>query len=282
MCRSVRLALVRVSSRLAMNHAEQANSTPTTIVLLGASNLTRGISTVVETLRLMHGSPLRIFTAMGHGRSYGLHSSVLGRSLCSMLECNLWSAVTRESNGHAPRFALLTDIGNDIMYGAMPEQIVGWIEQCIDRLEECGVQHMNITALPTGSLRRVKRWQFAIVRAVLFPSRHIKFETAISRALETQDLIEDLVRQRGPMLRLVQHDGDWYGFDPIHIRRRNWPAAWTRFLAENDHASQRARRSFRRWQRLRRHMPARYDLFGWPRTCAQPLRIGQDIHIEMY
>ena len=141
---------------------------------------------------------------------------------------------------------------------------------------------MNITALPIDSLRSVKRWQFAIMRAILFPSRHIKFEVAISRALETQELIEDLVSRRAPLLRLVQHEREWYGFDPIHIRRRHWAAAWTRFLAESEECSQRARRCFSRWRRLRKHMPERYERFGWPRTCAQPLRIEQEVNIEMY
>ena len=41
------------------------------VILLGASNLTRGISTVVEIAKTKWGSPLDIMSALGHGRSYG-------------------------------------------------------------------------------------------------------------------------------------------------------------------------------------------------------------------
>jgi hypothetical protein len=253
-----------------------------TIVLLGASNLTRGISTVVETLRLMHGSPLRLVTALGHGRSYGMRSSFLGRSLTSILECGLWNALTQ---GAPPRFALLTDIGNDVMYEAQPETIGGWIAECVDRLARLGVESINITALPMHSIQRVKPWQYAIVRAVLFPSHHIAFEEALSRAVETQRLLEQLVVEspHAARLRLVQHERDWYGFDPIHIQARHWPSGWSRFLArETAHHAVRAKASFDRWRRLRLHMPADYERLGKPRQCQQPLVLPDGSAIEMY
>ena len=283
MCRFVRLALVRISSRLPMSDSAQANSTPpTTIVLLGASNLTRAISTVVETLSLQHQPPLRIVTALGYGRSYGMGSCVLARSLCSILDCGIWKAL-QENNSGAPRFALLTDIGNDVMYGATPKQIVGWIEECIDRLQALGVDCINITALPLGSLRTVRRWQYVIVRTILFPTRRISYETAMSNAVETQKLIEELAQRRAPLCNLVEQDGSWYGFDPIHIRLRHWSAAWARFLATS--AADQAKLavgSFKRWLRLRLHMPARYYVFGLQRFRRQPLCIDDTTSIEIY
>jgi hypothetical protein len=253
--------------------------TSSTIALLGASNLTRSISTVVETLRLQHGSPLRVVVALGHGRSYGMRSAVLGRSLCSMLDCGIWRAL----EGAKPRFALLTDIGNDVMYGAPPRQIVDWIEQCIKRLERLGVQRINITALPLESIRSVKRWQFSIVRSVMFPTHDIDFETAITRAFETQALIEALAQHRPEFVHLVHHDRAWYGFDPIHIRLPHRADAWTRFLwCGEEQEPEPATGSLSRWRRLRTHMPARYEILGIPRAHPQPLELENGVSIEMY
>src|SRR4051794_37907051 len=61
------------------------------IVLLGASNLTRGISTVIETAWSLWGSPLEVLAALGHGRSFGMHSRVLGRELPGIRDCGLWN-----------------------------------------------------------------------------------------------------------------------------------------------------------------------------------------------
>jgi hypothetical protein len=263
---------------------EQGISTTQTIVLLGASNLTRGISTVVETLHLQHQAPLRIVTALGFGRSYGLRSSVLGRSLSSILECGVWDAIARDPN--PPSFALLSDVGNDVMYGVEPHIIVAWIDNCIDRLRNLpggGVRHVNLTALPVDSIARVKPWHFKIVKSILFPSHAIRFEQAIARAAETQQRLEELASRRAPLVKLVPHDGDWYGFDPIHIKRRHWSSAWSRFLAHDDlHELLRARGSITRWRRLRLHMPEHYAIFGRSRFCPQPLTLNNQISVEMF
>ena len=64
----------------------------TRVVLLGASNLTRGISTVVGTARRLLGPMPHVFVAYGHGRSYGVRSRVLIRGLPGILNCGLWPA----------------------------------------------------------------------------------------------------------------------------------------------------------------------------------------------
>ncbi|MCZ6542107.1 MAG: hypothetical protein O6768_00410, partial [Planctomycetota bacterium] len=86
------------------------------VVLLGASNLTRGISRAVGIAQAILGTPLEVLIAMGHGRSYGQRSRVLGRSLPGIVDCGLWDALLHGSG--RPTYALLTDIGNDVMYGA--------------------------------------------------------------------------------------------------------------------------------------------------------------------
>src|SRR5262245_2033911 len=80
------------------------------IVLLGASNLTRGISTVIETAGSILGRPLEVLAAFGHGRSYGMSSSVLGRSLPGIVDCGIWQSLA--ARPPVSTSALITDIGN--------------------------------------------------------------------------------------------------------------------------------------------------------------------------
>ncbi len=103
------------------------------VILLGASNLTRGISTVVGIAQASLGGPLDVVAAMGHGRSYGMWSRVLVRELPGIATCALWDALDRR-----PRLdtvALVTDIGNDIFYGASIDEIVSWVDVTLARLE---------------------------------------------------------------------------------------------------------------------------------------------------
>ena len=107
---------------------DQGTASPSTprVILLGASNLARGISTIVGTAQSRLGSPLEFFIAMGHGRSYGRASRVLGRTLPGIDECGLWDALGDAVSTQT--YALITDIGNDIIYGYDVEMIAAWIE----------------------------------------------------------------------------------------------------------------------------------------------------------
>ena len=84
-------------------------SSPTRVVLLGASNLTRDFRAVLEIARRRLGSgPLQVLAAAGYGRCYGVKSRFVLRDLPPILDCGLWSALRQTS--HAPTYALLTDI----------------------------------------------------------------------------------------------------------------------------------------------------------------------------
>ncbi|HEX3727596.1 MAG TPA: hypothetical protein VHV08_15185, partial [Pirellulales bacterium] len=52
---------------------------PRRVILLGASNLTKGVALVLETAFGAWGRPLEVLMALGHGRSYGRQTSLLGR-----------------------------------------------------------------------------------------------------------------------------------------------------------------------------------------------------------
>src|SRR5262249_38307569 len=121
------------ASRLAMPvDTTRENAVPQRrVILLGASNLTRGISTVVETEPCIWGRPLDILAAFGHGRSYGSRRWLLGRELPGIVECGLWQAL--EKSPPAPTAALITDIGNDVLYEEPVDTIVSWVEWCLDQ-----------------------------------------------------------------------------------------------------------------------------------------------------
>ena len=251
------------------------------VVLLGASNLTRGISTAIETARLILGARLEVSAAMGHGRSYGMRSRVLVRSLPGIVECGLWDALAGGDSA-LPTYALITDVGNDILYGAEPERIVEWVARCIDRL---GKHHARIivTHLPMGSIVGLPRWKYHVVRTVLFPGCRITHEQALARAGELDCRLRGLIADYE--ICPVEMDRAWYGFDPIHIRMRFWPQAWGRILGGwNDQARPiAAGNSLRRWATLRRAMPERWWLMGMDRHTPQPAaRLPDDTTVSLF
>src|SRR5438552_11262132 len=102
------------------------------LAALGASNLTRGFQAVVSAARAAWGGEVEILAALGHGRSYGVRSRVAFRALPGILESGLWPEL--ESRPRAVTRALVTDVGNDIPYGFLADQILAWVEEALDRL----------------------------------------------------------------------------------------------------------------------------------------------------
>src|SRR5438552_19189250 len=101
--------------RLPCKASAEANTSMRRVILLGASNLTRSFPTVVATVRQTWSEPVEIMAAMGHGRSYGEDSSFLGRKISGIFPCALWQDLQNRSR--LPAVALLTDVGNDLLYG---------------------------------------------------------------------------------------------------------------------------------------------------------------------
>lgn len=146
------------------------------VVLLGASNIARSLSIVFDSARNAWGSPLDIVAATGHGRSYGMSSRVLGRTLPGILQSGL---------------------------------------------------NANVTDL-------AKQYEATMIE----PAR------------------------------------DWYGVDPIHIKRGHQPHAWQQILRSwnPDQDIARARHSLFRWASLCRIRPQTRHMFGFQQQQAQPAR----------
>ncbi|HEX3129056.1 MAG TPA: hypothetical protein VH394_17110, partial [Thermoanaerobaculia bacterium] len=139
------------------------------VILLGASNVKMGFPQILTRLRAGAGEPLEILAALGHGRSFGLWSHLLGiRQLPGIVDCRLWDDLGRRPP--LPTVALVTDVGNDLLYGASAPQIAGWVGTCLDRLAERGAE-IVLTLLPVASLVKVSPVRYHLVRSILFPGR---------------------------------------------------------------------------------------------------------------
>ena len=195
------------------------------VVALGASNLTRGLQTVVATARSVWGSDVEIVAALGHGRSYGAESAFLVRRLPAILQCGLWQRL--ESSAAVPTKALLTDVGNDILYGFTADQILAWIDEAAARLARVSGD-VVITNLPMEGLRTLSPRKFHVVRSVFFPSCRLSQESVLATAERVNaGLAQVATHHRARFVHLVP---SWYGFDPIHITPSHWQDAWQEIL----------------------------------------------------
>jgi hypothetical protein len=236
--------------------------------ILGASNARRGLPAIVAAARHAAGEPVRIFGAIGHGRSYGAASSVLGRRLPGILQSGIWQAL--ESAADESRDAVLMDIGNDLLYGFPVSGILGWVTDCVSRLKRLGGR-ITVAALPIDRIEKLDPVRFLLFRSIFFPSSRLSLPEVVDSA-ETLD--EGLRRIAGEEnLRFVAPRPRWYGLDPIHIRLRDSREAWSKIIGTANTARRLSRVET---IRLRLARPERESFFGMERFHAQPVARWSD------
>lgn len=245
------------------------------LVLLGASNLTRALATAVDAAQRVCGGPSRVLVAAGHGRSYGVYSRVLFRGLPGIRQCGLWDDLRKGPK--LPTFALITDMGNDIVYGMSPEEILGWVRCCVERLAEHHARIL-VTRLPLQRLEQLTPSGYRFVRTLLFPGRRLSLPEALDRARAIDLALGRLALDYG--LTLVEPRPAWYGLDPVHVRRRMLAAAYgeifEHWLDTSYDQPPVARPGLRRWLRFQLLAPQYQRLCGFDRHRKQPAGVLTD------
>ena len=192
-----------------------------TCVVLGARNVSRGLARLAATVRARAGGPVDLFVAAGHGRGYGVNSRVWLRRLPSILGCGLWEAL--DAGAAAPPAALVTDVGNEILYGFAPEQVAAWARESVLRLADRGAR-VAITRLPLASIAGVGEIRLRLLRTLFVPGCRLGPAALRDAAARLDDALVALARETGAAL--LEQPGHWYGLDAIHVRRRRLDDLW--------------------------------------------------------
>ena len=199
------------------------------VVALGASNLSRGLSRLLNASRCCSSSAVDLVVAAGHGRSYGANSRIWNRRLPSILESGLWRSLERilrkEVSKNRQRLAVITDIGNDLLYGFSTEQLAIWIEEVIHRLHQQQFD-IVITKLPIESIQSVGPFRFQFLKTFFVPGCQQSLEEIKEQSRQVNDDIDRIAKKY--QVSVVEQPGSWYGLDAIHVRRSCLEDFWHR------------------------------------------------------
>ena len=256
------------SSELDMRSHIETETAHQTVVMLGASNLSRAFPTVISISQRVLAAPIKFYVAKGHGRSYGQVSSCFGKKISGIFSCGIWSAIQREKS--VPITAFLTDIGNDLAYEVPVETVLQWVEGCLDRLSALNAR-VVVSDLPLDVLREVSPTQYRLFRAILFPRCSLEWPEMLARAQALSEGVLQLAKTRQIPLFAVRKQ--WYGLDPIHPRKKNYRQLWSELWSlavDSPVQIEQARRSpIFSWY-LRRLQPAEWSFLSFQRQAKQP------------
>jgi hypothetical protein len=190
------------------------------VVVLGASNVSRGLSRLVAAVE-SRAPGTDLFVAAGHGRGYGVNTRVAARRLPSILRSGLWRGLDRHG-GQAP-LALVTDVGNELLYGARAELVASWVRETVWRLADRGAT-IAITRLPMAGIAEVGPVRYRALRTFFVPGCRLSLaglkEAAIRLDADLQAIAGDFRAQ------VIEQPAHWYGFDTLHVRRRHLDDLW--------------------------------------------------------
>jgi len=190
------------------------------VVVLGASNVSRGLSRLVAAVE-SRAPGTDLFVAAGHGRGYGVNTRVAARRLPSILRSGLWRGLDRHG-GEAP-LALITDVGNELLYGARSLLVASWVRETVWRLADRGAT-IAITRLPMASIAEVGPVRYRALRTFFVPGCPLSLaelkEAATRLDADLQTIAGDFRAQ------VIEQPAHWYGLDTLHVRRRHLDDLW--------------------------------------------------------
>lgn len=197
------------------------------IILLGASNLTLSLPRIVTSLRAGLPGNVEILAAAGHGRSYMGWSHVIHRGLPGLQNCSLWETLEQRPSAKQT-YVMFTDLGCDLFYGAMPQQIVDAVAVCTARFNQMNAKTIFVRP-PLRPLNKISNWRYYLVKNFFFPGPTIPWATMQEYIKEVDEEVYKIATE-SDFATVIPKD-DWYGFDPIHIKRKYRNAAWGEILA---------------------------------------------------
>ncbi len=228
-----------------------------TVVLLGASNLWNSLPWAVAHCQSLEVEQLLV--ACGPGRSFATRAGTPVASFPGILQCELFDVL--EGEGEAS--ALITDIGNDLIYAQTPRLLAGWISEVLDRLQSLGVT-CRLTELPLTSIERLPPWFYYLFRGLYYPGSKVTHEEMMERLQELNQMLLSLCRRR--QVELLPALPQWYSLDRFHLSPWKFEAVWSQWLGG---------RSNRPCWRAYLFEPRRYWFFGRPRQGRPSFQLGQ-------
>ena len=145
------------------------------------------------------------------------------RRLPSILTSGLWRALDRE--GVAAPAALVTDVGNELLYGLGVTAVATAVRDAVERLRDRGGR-VAVTGLPLASIAGVGPARYRLMRTVYVPGCLLSLASIKDASRWLDDELRAIAADTGSTF--LEQPGDWYGFDAIHLKRSRLADLWQR------------------------------------------------------
>ncbi len=201
-----------------------SHASPALFILLGASNLARASYGLMNCLtRCLSPRPVEFLHALGPGRAYITEGGILSAVYPPILNCGILNVAKDKSKSKRMIVALVTDIGNDIMYGVSAEKIILGLKTLFNTMEEIGASVLT-TTIPVDLEQDVGKFYFLILRRIFFRKSRVEYHEAASAVRTINQFIKESENEK---ITVLKEMGPFCGVEKIHYRLSTSHRAWS-------------------------------------------------------
>lgn len=208
------------SSNVSSFHSES----PIVLILLGASNLSRGCFAFSRYMKArLYPRPVEVLIASGPGRGYHASGGLLNVNYPPICSSDIFDVAQKKAESGFQVVALVTDMGNDIMYSVSAEQLIATIQQIFDRLQSMNAD-VFYTTLPVAFEKGVHPVWFYILRSLLLPFSRVSYDKATAGIIAVNQFLKKYDSEN---CHLVSGMDRYLGYDEIHYGWLRAHSAWS-------------------------------------------------------
>lgn len=194
-------------------------------VLLGASNLARGYSALTRHIS-KNISVSEFLNAMGPGRGYCARGGLLNFTYSPIGECSVMKSAKVYAERGFRITVLLTDIGNDIMYGVPESSLIESLDTLIEKSLKMNAE-VFLTSIHVDVSKDMGKTSFKLLKSIFYPNSSVTFDQADLAVKKLNHYLAEKSLQN-ERVHLVSGLGAFCGLDKIHYGLFKSHLAWSR------------------------------------------------------
>ena len=201
-------------------------------LLMGASNLARGYSMFTRHISSCFGkNKTEFLNALGPGRGFCSRGGMFNFTYPPIQDCRILEVAKKKSCD--TRAVLITDIGNDLMYGVLADTLIESLDGLIGRALQWDAE-IFLTSIHVNLKKDVSPTMFFILKSFFYPGSSITYEEADLFIIKVNGYLEEKARQN-ERVYLISGMTSFIGMDKIHYSFLKTHLAWEKIANEICH-----------------------------------------------
>ena len=198
-------------------------------ILMGASNLARGYSMLTRHISSCFGkNNTEFLNALGPGRGFCTRGGMFNFTYPPIQDCPILEAANKKSCDR--QVVLITDIGNDLMYGVSADTLIESLDGLIDRALQCDAE-IFLTSIHVNLKKDVSQTTFFILKFFFYPGSSITYKKTDLFIIKVNSYLKEKAGQN-QRVHLISGMESFAGADKIHYSLLKTHSAWQKIANE--------------------------------------------------